>query len=387
MFPDEFHDSIEFFRVLDEYESQRPRLEKSLEKLEPYCDKFNRLLEEWAPLVERAERVFSAPPFVEYKLSPEELEEASQAVGYPNRLEIDPEEINDDIRRVREYYTDEVDRNKLGMKFLLEVPEMAENGQYLDALLVSHTGRTMMDSSDSVSLFWFESYISAFKSWFKGTEQKEKQMLQSIGVDIEDLRDGDFEEASEEVAEILDDPETLEEIEQMFAENPELIEQTTQSREQMKNDIDEFVKRDDIDELFLEPEQLIEYSEVINDYLNPVLEEYEESESDELELETYLGEAEFEQFQRELNEAYYNLTRKLVEQVYDAKRRQSLQKKLEEFIARKEQESDKEATRQARLALLELKTPGEEEYFLHELLFHSLNEFIEVISSGKETTG
>lgn len=375
-------------------EQRRDELRQISDQLNSYRSQFCRLLEDVGALLDRANEVFSNPPFNQYRYGVEELKDAFEAVGYPNRTMFGSDDMVSSARNVRDHHVGETTQTRMVMEFMLEVPRHVEQGRYMDALLISHSAYHMDEDSDSVSPFWFDAFLSAFDRWRQSNRRSDARYSEGFQIDPEELEERSTSDILEQYRNMLDDSRDRKPFEQLLEKVPEFKQQGMLSRGDMKEAVLEFVQRDDIGELLLTREEILAHQPLIEDRVGSVVgshyEEYLEHHPDEeLEVpppEEVLTERELDSFRKDMMLAIGETAYIIAEEVWNADRRSEWVERLKTVRDRFNRAGDRRGARQAKLALQSLCLSFDGGFFLRMLTVRSLEEVMQQARATLKST-
>ncbi len=206
-------------------------------------------------LGERARRLFAEADFDILRFTPDEVEHAFDAAGYPCPDD-DPDETDRKVRAAVLRLADEHYRQRAAVRLLAILPKYVAAGRYADAWLVEVSSISILEKPQESHPLLEAMLLSGLEQRANQTDSEIAELTQQLGVDRGRLAEMSPDELAQWIEAAQADPAVRMRIEAFYAAHPEAQARGEADWQRMQQDVLSLLKRDDADALYLAQEEV-----------------------------------------------------------------------------------------------------------------------------------
>ncbi len=237
------------------------QIDAAMEMLEERRDAFDEMVADPIKMMDRAMGLFSGDLFSDFRISPDALQQAFDAVGYPRSggQGFSDEDIEILAAIAIHLAGDEEARADAARSLLALLPGLVDAGRLKDGWLVQHSAYCLVEVPEWNSPLMSVMVQLAYAAWQQDMQEKRESMLAELGVDVSALRTADPDEIRALRLDVERDPEKLARAERFYAEHPTLQASAERWMMQVGSEVLKLLKRDEAQGLLLSPQEMEPY--------------------------------------------------------------------------------------------------------------------------------
>lgn len=240
-----------------EYVSRRTEIEAAVQALEKHRRKFEKLTRNPAKFMEQAEKLFAEPPFADMRFSADQLQRAFEDVGYPTQDLTNAEFFNVARKAVR-FLIDDSQRNAIGMRLMLLLPDYVKAGRYLDAWIIQHSAFIISEPDEGeIGAFLLAMFMHGFREWEEQREREQREILKKLGADPDEIRRMGYEGVETWMKEMMKDAGKTAAMSQFLDAYPELKAMSEVQCRRSEDAALSLLQREDARDLLLSYEEVV----------------------------------------------------------------------------------------------------------------------------------
>jgi hypothetical protein len=261
------------------YQAMSGEIDAAAEVLEKHRAEFQAMLQNTKEAVERAQRLFAEERFAPWRFTADDVYHAFEAVGYPQRVQIDAEENQEIIEAAILHLAGEERRKRLARQLMLLLPEYVVAGRYLDAWLIQYCAWQTFEHRDRINAFLFEMFGYGFDTWTTQIEDQKEAIMREMGFSPDQMLDSGMsvDELEARFRAQMADPEKQARLEAFFAQHEMMNAQAEAEAWGLERGAISLLERDDAGPLYLTVEEMQPWIRPLLGRLEPLREQAQQA--------------------------------------------------------------------------------------------------------------
>ena len=276
--PEEAQELEQILEKADEvagYQAMSGEIDAVAEVLEEHRAEFEAMMQDPEEAVERAQRLFAEERLAPWRFTADDVYHAFEAVGYPQRVQIDAEENQAIIDAAILHLAGEERREHLARQLMMLLPEYVAAGRYLDAWLIQHSAWQTLEQPDRINAFLFKMFRHGFQAWATQIENQKEAIVRELGFDPDQIRDSGMsvEELEARLQAQMADPKKKARLEAYFTQHAMMNAQSKAEVWELERSAVSLLEREDAGPLYLTVEEMQPWITPLLDRLEPFQEQ------------------------------------------------------------------------------------------------------------------
>jgi hypothetical protein len=272
--PEEVQGLKQILEKMDEiaaYEAMSGEIDAAAEVLEKHRAELEAMMQESEEVVERAQCLFAEERFAPWRFTADDVYHAFEAVGYPQRVQIDAEENQEIIDAAILHLAGEERRGHLARQLMKLLPEYVAAGRYRDAWLIQYCAWQMFEHRDGINAFLFEMFGYGFEAWATQIEDQKEAIVRELGFGPDQIRDSGMsvEELEARFQAQMADPEKKARLEAYYAQHAMMNAQSEAEVWELERGAISLLEHEDAGPLYLTVEEMQPWITPLLDRLEP----------------------------------------------------------------------------------------------------------------------
>ena len=238
-----------------EFEGKRGQIEVASQALEAHRAEFEALLKDWQAVADRSHALFAEEPFVPMWFTVEDIQRAFEAVGYPQRFQLD-ERTAKTMAEAILHVADKERRQRDHVRLMSLVPDYVSAGRFMDAWLIQYCAFLTLDAPKKSNPFLAEMFMRGFGEWAEQADAQQESIVREMGFDPAQTRQMSIDELEEWIKTQMADPAKKAQMEAYLKAHPTLRDQMESDVMEMERGAGLLLEREDSDVLYLAPEEV-----------------------------------------------------------------------------------------------------------------------------------
>lgn len=287
---EQLHYFTEMREVVFAFEAMREEIDAAAAILEHHRAAFETLEADTQALIEHSHRLFADARFIPFHYTADEVQLAFEEVGYPDTFMLNfDQSTNRLIAALRYVLAHRQDQPIVAHKLMMMLPEYVAEQRFMDAWIILHSARVMMDTPCQNNPFVFEMFLYGNAALTERIAVQQEALLQNLGVDRETIYAMSPDEIEAFTQAYLVDPAQNAALEAYLDAYPEL---QAHAQSQIPDRVRQAVMlldREDAGCLYLDPDEIAPYLSILLERLQPLEAQRQEiSEEDEASQSAYI---------------------------------------------------------------------------------------------------
>ena len=374
---EQLHYIEEMMEVVSACDAMREEIDAAAAILEHHRAAFETLEIDTQALIEHSRRLFADARFIPFRYTADEVQQAFAEVGHPNTSVLNFDQSTDRlIAALRYVLVHRQDQPIVAHKLLMMLPEYVAEQRYMDAWIILHSARVMMDTPCQNNPFVFEMFFYGNDALDERIATQQELLLQNLGVDRETIHAMSTDEIEALVETHTSDPVKNAALETYLNAHPELQAYAESETSDVERQAVMLLDREDADCLYLDPNEVAPYLSILMERLQPLEAQRQEvMEKDEASQSAYI---------KAVDQMVLEVARGMVLEIFTPERIVRLRTEFEKYQRHLYQAGEKQTAVLARTAsrmLQSVACPGENRLLLstcyvslHEMLLRTWAE-------------
>jgi hypothetical protein len=261
------------------YQAMSGEIDAAAQVLEKHYAEFQAMLQNTEEAVERAQCLFAEERFAPWRFTADDVYHAFEAVGYPQRVQIDAEENQEIIDAAILHLADEERREHMTRQLMMLLPEYVAARRYLDAWMIQYCAWQTFDHRDRINAFLFEMFGYGFGVWATQIEDQKEAIMRELGFSPDQIVDSGMsvDELEARLYAQMADPEKKAQLEAFFSQHEMMNAQSEAEVWELERGAVSLLEREDAGPLYLTVEEMQPWITPLLDRLEPFQEQAQQA--------------------------------------------------------------------------------------------------------------
>lgn len=180
---EQLHYFTEMREVVFAFEAMREEIDAAAAILEHHRAAFETLEADTQALIEHSHRLFADARFIPFHYTADEVQLAFEAVGHPDTSMLNfDQSTNRLIAALRYVLAHRQDQPIVAHKLMMMLPEYVAEQRFMDAWIILHSARVMMDTPCQNNPFVFEMFLYGNDALTERIAVQQEALLQYLGL-------------------------------------------------------------------------------------------------------------------------------------------------------------------------------------------------------------